>query len=106
MQDAIEANRLKGAPKGVLEAMARSISPDVYKAFTARHTKEVALEVRGRWWKRVYGTYYARVPSRFFFFFSLFTKKKKKNKKELSRLCTNFFFSRRVQEYEGTSRLA
>lgn len=44
-QEAIEINKGESAPAFVLEAMARSISPDVYKAFTARYTKDIALEV-------------------------------------------------------------
>lgn len=40
-------NKGLSTPKPVLEAMARSISPDIYKSFTARYTKDIALEVRG-----------------------------------------------------------
>ena len=39
-------NKVLSTPKAVLEAMARSISPDIYKSFTARYTKDIALEVR------------------------------------------------------------
>lgn len=45
-QEAIEVNKVLSTPKAVLEAMARSISPDIYKSFTARYTKDIALEVR------------------------------------------------------------
>lgn len=45
-QEAIEVNKGLSTPKPVLEAMARSISPDIYKSFTARYTKDIALEVR------------------------------------------------------------
>lgn len=41
-------NRVLSTPKAVLQAMARSISPDIYKSFTARYTKDIALEVRRR----------------------------------------------------------
>lgn len=38
-------NKVLSTPKAVLEAMARSISPGIYKSFTARYTKDIALEV-------------------------------------------------------------
>lgn len=41
-------NKVLSTPKAVLEAMARSISPDIYKSFTARYTKDIALEVGRR----------------------------------------------------------
>lgn len=44
-QEAIEVNKVLSTPKPVLEAMARSISPEIYKSFTARYTKDIALEV-------------------------------------------------------------
>ncbi|CAN0554737.1 unnamed protein product, partial [Ectocarpus sp. 12 AP-2014] len=44
IQEAIEVNKGLSTPKPVLEAMARSISPDIYKSFTARYTKDIALE--------------------------------------------------------------
>lgn len=44
-QEAMEINKLLSTPKFVLEAMARSISPDIFKTFTARYTKDIALEV-------------------------------------------------------------
>ncbi|CAM9777765.1 unnamed protein product [Scytosiphon promiscuus] len=44
IEEAIEVNKLLSTPKAVLQAMARSISPDIYKSFTARYTKDIALE--------------------------------------------------------------
>lgn len=43
-------NKVLSTPKAVLEAMARSVSPDIYKSFTARYTKDIALEVRSFCW--------------------------------------------------------
>lgn len=38
-------NKVLPTPKPVLEAMVRSIGHDIYKTFTARYTKDIALEV-------------------------------------------------------------
>lgn len=66
-------------PKAVLEAMARSISPDIYKSFTARYTKDIALEVGN----------HISLPSFFFFLVDW----------SLLVVCLEFFAPQRKRDY-------